>query len=304
MTHAYLEVVRIMSRGDLNRSGSLLRIRIFIGDHRNFSVQNRQVHFLAHQIFVPFIAWMNRNRNVAEHGLRTGGRYHDALASVHCRITEIPILSVFVLMFYLSIRKGGLAARAPVNQTVAPVNPTFFVQIDEELGNGFVAALVHGEPLSPPVAGIAQFPALLRDPAAVFLFPGPSVLQEFLPGKFALVLAGFLIELVGYFYLSGNAGMVASRKPQRAVSLHSLPADQHVLQGLIQGMSHVKLSRNVWRRHHNGERFLVWIHLGIKGSGFFPCFINAILKVFGIVCLCKVLFHLSLPFPFRLPPAN
>ena len=64
----------------------------------------------------------------------------------------------------------------------------------------------------------------------------------------------------------------AARKPQGAVSLQSLQPGQYVLKGLVQRMSHVKLSCNVWRRHHNGKRFFIRIALCLKGCRFLPTF--------------------------------
>ena len=299
VTGTHLEVVRVVCRRNLHRTGSLLRIRILICNHRNLPVQNRQVYVLAHQVLISLIAWMNRNGNIAEHGFRTRCGHDNSFSAIHSRVAEIPILSVFVLVLYLCIRQGRLAARAPVNQAVSAINPAFVVQVDEEFRYGLAAAFVHGKALSPPVTGVAQLPALLRDPAAVLLFPRPSVLQKLLSSELVLVLAGILVELVGYFYLGGNAGVIAARKPQRAVAFHTLPTGQHILKGLVQSVSHVQLPRDIWRRHYDGKRFLVRIHFGVKRTGLLPGLVNTILKVFWIVCFRKILFHLVLLSPIR-----
>ena len=58
--------------------------------------------------------------------------------------------------------------------------------------------------------------------------------------------------------------MVRSRLPQSLIALHSLITDQDILHGVIQRMAHMKLSGNVWRRHHDGKWFLVRVWLSMK----------------------------------------
>ena len=58
--------------------------------------------------------------------------------------------------------------------------------------------------------------------------------------------------------------MVGSRLPQCIVALHTLETDQDILHGVIERMSHMQLSGNVWWRHHNGERLFAPVYLRVK----------------------------------------
>ena len=58
--------------------------------------------------------------------------------------------------------------------------------------------------------------------------------------------------------------MVGSGLPQCIKALHSLETDQDILHGIIKRVSHVKLSRNVGRRDHDGKRSFSFVHFGME----------------------------------------
>ena len=125
-----LEVVRVMRRRDLDRAGTLLRIRIGVRDDRNFLTDQRQDDFLADNRLVAFVIRMHRDRFIGEHGLRSGGRDDDAVkisGRLYGRIFEVPILAVLILVFDLRVRKRCAALRTPVDQTVATVDQTLLI---------------------------------------------------------------------------------------------------------------------------------------------------------------------------------
>ena len=86
--------------------------------------------------------------------------------------------------------------------------------------------------------------------------------------------------------------MVGSRQPQSAVAGHPLPANQNILECLVQGMSHVQLAGNVRRGNDDGIRFLLRIHMGSKAAAVIPHLINAVFKIFWLVGFCQFLFHI------------
>ena len=47
--------------------------------------------------------------------------------------------------------------------------------------------------------------------------------------------------------------MVGAELPQRVVALHAVPADQDVLQRVVEGMAHVQAAGHVRRRDHDGK---------------------------------------------------
>ena len=51
--------------------------------------------------------------------------------------------------------------------------------------------------------------------------------------------------------LGRDAGVVGARNPERPPSPHPLEADQHVLHGVVEPVTHVQHRRDVGRRHHD-----------------------------------------------------
>ena len=61
-------------------------------------------------------------------------------------------------------------------------------------------------------------------------------------------------ELAFDDHLSGDAGVVGARLPERIVSAHPGIADQNVLQRVVERMAHVQAAGDVRRRDNDGER--------------------------------------------------
>ena len=85
--------------------------------------------------------------------------------------------------------------------------------------------------------------------------------------------------------------MISSRNPKCIVSLHSLIANQNILQCIVQRMSHMQLSCNIRRRHHRCERFSASVHLRMKILVLTPSFIQFFLDRFWIIGLCQFFTH-------------
>ena len=155
MALAHLEVVRVMSRRDLNRSGTKFLVYIIIRYDRNLPVHQRKDCFLSYQVFVAFVIRMYCDRSIAQHRLGTGGGNFQIGIAAYDRILDVPEVSVLLFMLYLRIRERGLAHRAPVDDPGASVNISFFVKFDEYFLYRLGASLIHGKALSVPVAGYA-----------------------------------------------------------------------------------------------------------------------------------------------------
>ncbi|CCX63430.1 uncharacterized protein BN785_00852 [Firmicutes bacterium CAG:791] len=193
-------------------------------------------------------------------------------------------MALLLLVFHFGIRNRGLAYRAPVHHTVALVNPSLLMHLYEGLGHGLVAALVHGEALTIPVAGRSQLLQLLHNAVTILFAPLPALLKKALTAKICLGDA-LLLQLIDDLYLGCNGGMVGPGLPQCIIALHSLKADDDVLHRLIQRMSHVELTGNVRRRDHNRKRKLRMIHLRMKILLLFPVLVNPVLNGLRIVGL-------------------
>ena len=98
-----------------------------------------------------------------------------------------------------------------------------------------------------------------------------------------MLVNALLFQLIDNLNLRCDRRMVGTRLPQCLIALHSLVTDQDILHGVIQRMSHMKLSRNIWRRHHNRKRFLIFIYFCVKIFLFLPFLIQTCLYVSRII---------------------
>ena len=85
--------------------------------------------------------------------------------------------------------------------------------------------------------------------------------------------------------------MVCSRNPECLIALHSLKTDQNILKCVIQCMSHVELSCDIWRRHNDRKWFLAAIYLRMKIFFLLPFVISSFLNVRRIVVFLQFFCH-------------
>ena len=76
-------IVRIMGRGDLERTGAKLAVHVFIGDHRDLAAQHRHQHLLADELLVALILRMDCHGGIAQDGFRAGGGHRDDIRRSH-----------------------------------------------------------------------------------------------------------------------------------------------------------------------------------------------------------------------------
>ena len=110
-------------------------------------------------------------------------------------------------------------------------------------------------------------------------------LEELLTTEVVTGQALLLAEVLLYFNLGCNTGVIGARHPQRLVALHTLGADEDILQGLVECVAHVQLAGNIRRRNNDGVRFLVRIDLGVEEAGVYPELVQLVLDRFGVVGL-------------------
>ena len=136
-----------------------------------------------------------------------------------------------VLLFIFNFRVGQrrLAFRAPINDPIAAVDQPFVIKLTEHFDDRAVAAFVHREAFTLPVAGGAQFSELLHDRFTVVLSPLPCPRQKILSANIFFGQALFS-HLLHNLYFGGNGCVIRARQPERLIPRHSLVADQHVLQ--------------------------------------------------------------------------
>ena len=288
MPLADLEVVRVMSRCNLDTACSELLVHIRIRDHRNHTVCQRELQHLSDQILVPVIVWIHRDRRISEKRLRPGRRDFDKPPFLsHNRILDMPEEAILVYMLDLRVRQGCLALRAPVDDAVSLVDPALLIELHKHGLDSAGAALVHREALSVPVGTAADLLELLQNSGAVLILPLPAVLQKLLAADLMLVDA-LVLEHVRDLDLGRDGCMIGSRLPQRLVPFHPLPADQNVLHGIVKRMPHVQLPCDIRRRHDDGKWFFVRIHLCVKVSLLQPPVIDPVLHSGRVIGLLKL----------------
>ena len=205
-------------------------------------------------------------------------------------------MAVLLIVFDLGVRNRGQAGRTPVDDAFALVDEPLFIQADKHLFNGFGAAFIQREALALPVAGGTELFELLDDPAAVLAFPLPGAFEEFLAAE-VLLGEALLLHRLYDLRLGCDGRVVGARHPKRAAALHALEADQDILQRVVQRMSHMQLSGDVWRRDDNGVRVLGFIRFGVEIAALQPGCVYAIFDLLGVVKLVQFLFHRPISFP-------
>ena len=181
---------------------------------------------------------------------------------------------------------------APVDHPVAAVDQALVVQAHEHFLDGVGATLIHGKALALPVAAGAQLLELADDAVAILGLPLPSALQEAVAAHHLLgqALGTHGLHDLG---LGGDGCVVGAGHPQGCVPLHPLGADEHVLHGVIQRMTHVQLAGDVRRRHHDGVGFLVGVCFRVEVAAVQPELVDAVFHLTGIVLFCEF-FHPNL----------
>ena len=293
---ADLKVVRVMRRRNLYNAGSLFHVRVLVADNRNRAVHNRQHCLSADQVLVTRVFGVDRKCGIAEHGFRTGCceleklRPADGPVLFNQWIFDMPEMACLFLVFHFRVGNRSMADRAPVDDTVPLVNPSFFMHPHKRFGDGAVASLIHCETLAVPVAGRSELFELRHDSVAVLFPPFPALLKEAFSSKVRLGNA-LLLQRINDLDFCRDGRVVRSRLPERVIALHSLEADDNILHGLVQRVSHVQLTGDIRRRNDNGERLFAVIHLGVEILLLFPLLIQTVLNLSGIVCLGQFLFH-------------
>ncbi len=287
MPQPHLKVVGIVGRRNLHHTGTEVPIHIGVGNDGYLTVHQRKEDGFSDEMLISFVLRMHCHSCIAQHGLRPcGGNGHPLLTALY-GISNIPEPALLLFVFHFRIGKGGFALGTPVDNAVSLINQSFLIQADEHLGDCLAAAFVQGEAFPGPVAGRSQLFQLINNPSAVSVLPFPCPFQKAIPAHIIL-RESFFCQLCNDFCLRGNAGVIGAGHPQRTVSLHALPAYQNILPGIVQRMAHMKLARNIRRRDHNTERFLVFIRLRMKISFFRPFLIDPILHLAGIIGFCNI----------------
>ena len=283
-----------MRRCDLHAAGSKLLIDILIGNDRYLSPRKRKLQHLSYYVLVSVILGIHSDRRITKKRLRTSrGDLNESSLLADDRIIDMPEVTVLILMLHLRIGNGCLADRTPVYYLISFIYVALIKQLYKDILDSLRTALIHGKALSLPVSGRSELLELLYDPSAVFFLPLPRILEEFF-APYLFLIYTLALQALGNLHLRSDARVVCSRLPKGIVTLHALISYQNILHRIVESMPHVKLPGNIRRRHHYSKRLFRPVDLSVKITLLFPCFINAILHLVGIIRLCKFLTHCNL----------
>ncbi len=282
-------VVEVVSGGDFHAAGTELEIDVVIGHDGDQAVDQRQHDVAADQVLVALVLGMHCHGGVAEHGFRAGGGDHQViqgiggLATIGQRITQVPEVTLLVVVFHFQIGNGGVQLGIPVDQTLAAIDQAVFMQAYEGFLDRLGKAVVHGEALPRPVHRAAQATDLPGDVAAGFFLPLPDLLEKLLASQ--VMTAGALRgQLPLDHHLRGDTGMVGAWLPQGVAALHAAPADQRIHDCVIEAMAHVQAAGDVRRRNHDGVGLAgaLWGEVIVRFPGLVPGSLDGV-RLVGLV---------------------
>jgi len=253
-------VVEVVRAGDLHAARAEGGVDEIIRDDGDVAVAQRQLDFLADQVLVARIVRVHAQRAVGQHRFRAGrGDGHaaqgdglavlvdDGLRAVDEGVEDVPHVAIGFFGLHFQVGHGGQQLRVPVDQALAAIDQSLFMQAHEGFDDAARHAVVHREVFARPVGRRAQAAHLLGDGVARLFFPFPDLFHEFFAAE---VVAGNLlgVELSFNHDLRGDAGVVGAGDEHGVVARHAAVAHQPVHDGLVEGVAHVERARHVGRR--------------------------------------------------------
>ena len=299
MSLAHSPVIRVMRRRNLNAARTKLRINMPVGENGDLTADNGQRNGLAHQLRKTFILGVHGNACIAQHGFRTRGGNNQVLHAVNRlgqRVTQIPQMACIFHVFRFVIGNGSRAVRAPVHNALALINQTLVIPVGKHLANSQNVIGIKREMLVFKVTRAAHTLNLVHDGSAIFAAPVVACLDKLLATNFQTrdtLVSKLLVNLC----LRCNTSMVGTNDPTRLIAPHARTANAGILDGFIQGVTHVQNARDVRRRNNNGKRVIgvlalafaaakiAFFHPLIKNRSFMSCEV-----VIDLLCLSLFVF--------------
>ena len=299
-------VMRVMGRGDLQRTGTEFAIHIFIRDHGDLTADHRDTDRFADVLLITRVFRMDSHGRVTRDGFRTGrGDRQVVTAVIRQHIFEVIQRAGFVFVFHLQVGNGRLQLRRPVDDAGTAVHQPFFIQADECFADGLGETFIQGEAFAIPVTGSAQALDLCHDAVMIFVFPFPNLFQELFPAQ-VLTVNAFFRQSTFHQHLGGDPRMVGTRNPEGRDTLHAVIADHQVFHGNEHGMAQVQLTGNV--RGRDGDHIRLVIRVMVDRIGIIdgfeitlipPPLIHRFLSVLEIIRLWQLFTHNTPVLGFR-----
>ncbi len=269
-----------------NRSspaGAERRIDGLVRDDRDRDVGHRQARGLADERRVPRVLGVHGDGRVAQQRLGPRGRHREIRprAALY-RIADVVQVAGLVLELGLLVGQRGAAVGAPVDHPVATVDQTLVPQTHEHFPHRSRVRRVEREAGAAPVARAADHLELLQDGVPRLAHERPGPLDELLATEVDAGLA-LLREQPFDHVLRGDAGVIGARQPLCGTPAHPLEADQHVLDDVVEPVTHVQDGRDVGRRDHDDIRLMRRVGAGREHPAVEPPLVQPALDVVRVV---------------------
>ena len=268
---ADLKIHLVVRRRDLQRAGTEFPVHHRIGDDGNLRRRpERAAHLLTEQRGVARVVGMHGNRHVAGNRLGARGLDRDVLAgAADDFIAHLVEVALHRLHDDFLVGQGRERHRAPVHHALAAIDVPLGKKVREHGEHRLGVVRVHREGRAAPVARGAERAQLLENHATLLLAPRPDLREELVAAQVAAVLL-LLAQLPFDDGLGRDAGVVGARQPQGFPAFQARPADEDVLQGVVQHVAHRQHARHIGRRDHDAVGPLARIHPARKRAGCLP----------------------------------
>ena len=288
MPQADFIVVDVVGGGHFQAARSEIHFDITVFDDGDLLVDEGDEHFLAFQPVVAFVGRVDTDGGIRHNRFRTGGGHDDVFVgrislAVGDEIAHMVEFARGVAVDDFFVADGGQSFRVPVDHTDAFVDVSFLIEIDEGIDDGFAQVGVHRELGAVPVATGAEFAQLAEDNTAVLFLPFPGVFEEFLAGEVFLADA-FGLEFGDDLAFGGDAGVVRARDPAGVFAVHPRLADEHVVERVVEYVSHMQDARDVGRGNHDGVGRPI-VGLGVEKLMLQPVGVPFVFDLRGVIVL-------------------
>ena len=200
-------------------------------------------------------------------------------------------MALLLVVNHLLVAQGGLGLGVPVHHAQATIDVALVIEVHEDLQHALAARLVHREGGAAPVTGGTQFAQLLQDDAAVLMRPVPSMLEELVAREVTLADA-LLGKALHHLGLGSDGCVVGTGYPQGVLALHARAADEDVLDGVVQHVTHVQHARHIGGRNHDAIRLTLVGH-ALEQVVRLPILIPLVLDLFRVVFCSQCIFFLA-----------
>ena len=196
-----------------------------------------------------------------------------------------------LLAFGLFIGQRRQATGAPVDDVLPPIDQILLVEAHEHLADGPAEPFVQREACTLEVAARPDHLELLQNPVSFSVHVLPNPFDEGFPAQIE-PRRPLLRQLPFDDVLSRDPGVVGPRDPEGGSALHTPPPDQHVLDRIVEPVTHVEYVGHVGRRNHNDVRILATgrhgLRLDVEVPSLIPGTVEGLFDGFGIQARWKI----------------